>query len=93
MMISPSMYVEKLKDAEYTDLIAAREELLAFIRDYEEKEIAGDRSGHEWGVHPQPVVMYQMYLEYLGELCRVMKEKYNTEYVWQGRSLNDNAKN
>lgn len=92
MMTSPSMYLEKLKDAEYMDLIAEREKLLAFIRDFEEKEIADDRSSDEWGVHPQPDMRYQVYLEYLCELCRMMKEKYNTDYVWGDRRLKDDAK-
>ena len=92
MMISPSMYIDEFKDAEYMDLIAERENLLAFIREYEKNEIAGDRSGDEWNIHPQPDVRYQMYLEYLGELCSLMKQKYNTDYVWGDRSLKEDAK-
>ena len=92
MMISPSMYLEEIKDAEYLELIEERDNLLAFIKDYESKDIAGDRSGDEWNIHPQPDVRYQMYLEYLGELCSLMKEKYNHEYVWGNRKLKDDAK-
>ena len=55
-------------------------------------EIAGDRSGEEWGIHPQPDVRYQMYLEYLGKLCELMQKKYNEEYVWGDRSLQEDAK-
>ena len=92
MMISPASYIDKFEDAEYLQLIEERDRLLAFIKDYEEKDIAGDRSGEEWSIHPQPDVRYQMYLEYLGELCNLMKEKYNTDYVWGDRQLSEDAK-
>ena len=59
---------------------------------YETKDIAGDPSGEEWNIHPQPNVRYQMYLEYLSELCSFMKEKYNREYVWGDRKLSDDVK-
>ena len=92
MMISPASYIDKFEDAEYLQLIEERDRLLAFIKDYEEKDIAGDRSGEEWSIHPQPDVRYQMYLEYLGELCNLMKEKYNTDYVWGDRKLSEDEK-
>lgn len=88
-MISPHSYIEQLKNAEYLELIQERDNLLTFIKDYEAKEIAGDRSGEEWEVIPQPDVRYQIYLEYLSELCRYMKKKYNTDYVWGDRKLKD----
>lgn len=93
MMISPEMYIEQLKDAEYLELIEERNDLIEFIKDYEKKETVGDRSGDDWLVNPSPDVRYQMYLEYLGELCKLMQEKYNTEYVWGDRRLQDDAKN
>ncbi len=92
MMISPASYIDKFEDAEYLQLIEERDRLLAFIKNYEEKDIAGDRSGEEWSIHPQPDVRYQMYLEYLGELCNLMREKYNTDYVWGDRKLSEDAK-
>ena len=92
MMISPTTYGEHVKDADYLELIKRREELLASIREFEAKEIAGDRSGEEWLTHPTPDVQYQVELEYLGELCRIMHEKYNTDYVWGKRKLKNDAK-
>ena len=92
MMISPASYIEKFEDAEYLRLIEERDRLLAFIKDYEKKDIAGDRSGEEWSIHPQPDVRYQMYLEYLSELCNLMREKYNAEYVWGNRKLSEDEK-
>lgn len=32
------------------------------------------------------------YLEYLGKLCELMQKKYNEEYVWGDRSLQEDAK-
>ena len=91
MMVSSSSYIEQFENAEYLNLIEERDNLLAFIKDYEAKDIAGDRSGEEWLIHPQPDVRYQMYLEYLGELCNLMREKYNSDYVWGDRKLKDDA--
>lgn len=33
-------------------------------------------------IHPSPEVFYQCNLEYLGELCKLISEKYNQEYIW-----------
>ena len=91
MMISPLSYIEQFENAEYLELIKERDSLLAFIKDYETKDIAGDRSGEEWRIHPQPDVRYQVYLAYLSELCSLMREKYNADYVWGDRKLKDDA--
>ena len=91
-MISPSNYIEQLENADYAELITERDNLLAYIKEYEAKEIAGDRSGKEWDIDPQPDVRYQVYLEYLGELCKLMQEKYNRDYVWGDRKLKDDIK-
>lgn len=91
MMISPEAYIDRFKGAEYLDLITERDRLIRFIKEYEEKDIAGDRSGKEWDIHPQPDVRYQVYLEYLSRLCVLMSEKYNEEYVWGDRTLREDA--
>ena len=92
MMRSPEAYIDGFKDAEYLDLIMERDRLMRFIKEYEEKDIAGDRFGKEWVIYPQPDVRYQVYLEYLGRLCALMSEKYNEEYVWGDRTLQEDAK-
>ena len=33
-------------------------------------------------MEPSPEVVYQMNLKYLGELCKLIADKYNSEYVW-----------
>lgn len=92
MMDSPDAYISRFENAEYLDLIAERDRLISYIQSYEKKEIAGDRSGAEWGMNPQPNVFYQVYLEYLAELCILMQRKYNSDYVWGDRSLHEDAK-
>ena len=89
MMISPVTFVEELKDADYNNLIKERDQLIEYILEFEKKEKAGDRSGDEWNINPMPDVVYQLYLEYLAELCKMMKEIYCEEYVWGDKSLSD----
>ena len=89
MMISPEAYIDELKNAEYLQLIEERNRLVTYIREYEEKDIKGDRSGEEWSISPGPDVRYQVYLQYLSKLCGFMYEKYNQEYVWGDRKLSD----
>ena len=68
---------------------AERDKLIRYIRKFEKKELAGDRSDPEWRYCPSPEVKYQMHFEYLEALCGIMREKYNSEYVWGGRKLKD----
>ena len=89
MMISPDGYIMHLKDSDYNELIRERDELIKSIREFEESEKKGDRSGEEWHICPSPEVRYQCNLEYLAKLCKLMNEKYNTEYVWGEKSLAD----
>ena len=96
MMISPDSYMEMLKDKSYTDLIQCRDHLITSVRQFEQNERKGDRSDPSWNCRPSPDVVYQMQLEYLSRLCSFMKEKYNEEYVWGGRTLKqdeEDAKN
>lgn len=89
MMISPEMYVEQLKDASYKEMIKERDSLIRYICKYEKLEKAGDRSGEEWMIHPQPDVRYQMYMDYLAALFSLKRNKYNEEYVWGDKKLSD----
>ncbi len=92
MMIDPELYVEFLNDLGYPELIKKRNELIQSIKDFEEKEAVGDRSGDEWCIiSPSPVVKYQMHLRYLSALCIFMCDKYNKEYVWGDCDLRDDA--
>lgn len=87
MMISPGVYVGGLKTKSYPELIKARDRLVRELRSFEKAETAGDRSDPEWQYCPSPEVRYQVYLEYLAELCKLMSERYNEEYVCGRRTL------
>ena len=87
MMISPETYIARYRTAPYTELIKARDRLISNIREFEKNETAGDRSGPEWTYCPSPDVVYQMNLEYLAGICRLMQERYRDEYVWGDRIL------
>jgi hypothetical protein len=56
---------------------------------FEKKEKVGDRSGYEWNYNPSPDVVYQVYLEYLAELCKLMKDVYCEDYVWGDKCLSE----
>ena len=89
MMISPSGYISRFEDAEYDVLIEERSRLIEYLVQYEKNEKAGDRTSEDWMKHPGPDVRYQMYLDYLSELCQLMREKYNEDYVWGDKCLSD----
>lgn len=89
MMISPDGYIEELKEADYNTLIEERDQLIEAIVEFENKEKAGDRSGEEWMIMPSPEVQYQVHLECLAELCKLMHEKYNEDYVCGDKQLGD----
>ena len=86
-MISPGMYIERLIDADYDTLIEERNQLIGCIVEFEKSEKAGDRTGESWMMHPSPEVQYQVHLEYLSELCKLMHDKYNEEYVFGDKHL------
>jgi hypothetical protein len=91
MMISPQSYVNSLKNKSYAALIRERKRLVAWINRYERNEMAGDRTGVEWGICPMPDVQYQCNLLYLAELCAFMSHKYNLDYVGEDRTLADDT--
>ena len=92
MMISPKVYVNDFKTMDYHELIKERDRLIRSIRSFEKKECAGDRTGPEWHIQPSPEVVYQCDLEYLAELCQLMRDRYNEEYVWGDKELSTAAK-
>ncbi len=82
MMISPQTYISRFKSATYTDLIRERNRLIDELRKFEKSLMSGDRSGEEWLMDPDPEVRYQCSVEYLAELCELMRDRYNSEDVW-----------
>lgn len=78
MMISPESFIEfECKGKSYKELLKIRDEILASVYDFENGRI----SSEEKMIMPSPEVKYQMNLEYLGVLCKLISETYNQEVV------------
>ena len=77
-MISPGAFIAlNCKDKSYKDLLKMREELLEEIYDFEKGKISPESRM----INPSPEVIYQMNLDYLGELCKLISETYNSEVL------------
>ena len=81
MMFSPDTFIKQLKDYTFPQLIAEKDSLVIEIKELEKIVYENDRTDPEWNVDPSPDVRYQMNLEYLAALCKLIKEKYNREIV------------
>ena len=77
MMISPYSYIEEQKNKNYKQLIKERDKLLKEIYEFENNQ----SNAEEEIMCPSPEVVYQCNLMYLGELCDLIAEKYNKEYI------------
>ncbi len=82
MMLGPEGYINRIKDCSYEELIEERKKIISSLDEYEKLVFSEDRSDPAWDYHPNPAVKYQVSLEYLSELCKFMKEKFNNEIVW-----------
>lgn len=83
------MYVEKFKNVSYQEMMKERERLIRYIQNFEKLEKVEYRSAEEWTERPNPVVRYQLYMDYLAALLNVMRNKYNEEYVRGNKKLSD----
>ena len=76
MMISPLNYIDNLKDKTYEELLVERDRLLDEIKSFEQ---SSNETIIPIVVTPGPDVKYQVYLDYLSELCKLIKEKYRSK--------------
>lgn len=77
-MISPDTFIDlRCKGKTYKELLEIRDELLDEIYAFEN----GNISPEARMIMPSPEVRYQVNLEYLGELCKLISEAYNNEKV------------
>lgn len=78
MVISPEGYVKSLEGRTYGELLKERDKLLKEILEFEgdkdadKEETMGDIS---------PDVQYQMNLEYLGKLCKLIAKVYSRDHL------------
>jgi len=77
MMISPQSFIKEFKNKSYKELLEERENLLRSIYEFEKNGVDNKLGDF---IKPSPNVIYQVNLEYLGELCRLISEKFNEEY-------------
>lgn len=82
MMISPESFVEEHKNDSFKELIKTRDSLMREIKSLEKIVYSKEQSDEAWMISPGPDVQYQVYLEYLAELCKFISRKYNEEIVW-----------
>lgn len=73
-MISPQLYVEKLANKSYHELLVERDELLKKIYEFENNTEEDNTI-----TKPSPDTIYQCYLLYLSELCKLILTKYKKE--------------
>ncbi|MBQ8472558.1 MAG: hypothetical protein IJ501_03545 [Bacilli bacterium] len=79
MMISPDLYRDEKQTKTYEELIKEKDKLVKYIRDFEINKIPMD----DYLMNPSPEVLYKCNLEYLSELCILIKEKFNKK-LWEG---------
>ncbi|MCR4563916.1 MAG: hypothetical protein K5755_04710 [Clostridiales bacterium] len=72
MMVSPGYMKSEYKKMTYEELIKERDNLLAFIKDFEDGKI----SEEDYMICPGPDVVYQMNHEYLAKLAPLIARKY-----------------
>ena len=77
-MIAPITFVEEYKDYSYDELLPVRDGLIRdivnFEQNYDPKETPD--------FYPTPSTRYNMSLEYLSELCKLIAEKHR-ENAWE----------
>ena len=75
-MISPKTFIElECKGKTYKELTKIRDELIKDIFEFEK----GKMTAQDYRILPSPETVYEMNLEYLGELCRLISETYAEE--------------
>ena len=79
MMISPEYYRKTIENYDLIQLRKERDELLAEIHRFENKEI----SLEERMISPSPEVIYQCHNDYLVQVIELINQKFNA-------SLHDN---
>ncbi len=78
MMASPDSFIEfGCRDKSYKELIKIRDQLMRSVRRFENGRI----SEKEKMRIPSPDTVYQMNLEYLSSLCKLIAEEYNRQFI------------
>ena len=75
-MISPEVFVEQYADKTYEELIKVRNELINSIKKF---EATPQNEDPDFIICPGPDVVYQMHLEYLSAICKLIIKKFREQ--------------
>ena len=75
-MISPEVFVEQYADKTYEELIKVRNELINSIKKF---EATPQNEDSDFIICPGPDVVYQMHLEYLSAICKLIIKKFREQ--------------
>lgn len=79
MMIDPKSFRMKFEDAGLDELLAKRDSIMEFMRDYENHTLpCGD-----YFIEPDPETIYLMNMEYLTEICDLIKIRMKKEDFYE----------
>lgn len=75
MMDSPESYASQFAQAPYTELIAARDELIQEMREYERESLDPTPKPLQFETRPSPADIYSSSFLYLIELSKLMASR------------------
>ena len=87
MMRLPECYIRELYGKSYKELIKEKNRLIGEIKKFErDHDESGNRRKNvqeivEIITDPAPEICYKMNLKYLGKLCELISETYNSEMM------------
>ena len=77
MMFPPETFISSHADKSYEELIDVRDELIRDIKQFEENPTSEDSDFII--ICPGPDVVYQMHLEYLSAICKLIIKKFREQ--------------
>lgn len=91
MMISPEAYIAKHENDTISELISERNSLLKDILLLEEMAFSEEKRNDSKAIFLCPETQYQISLEYLAELCRLMSEKLRVKFTVGDTETDNNS--
>ena len=75
-MISPGAYISQFENCTLEQMVKERDSLYRELRKLEKFVFEKDYGNEEWNICPSPDTRYKVYLEYLSQLCLLIRDKY-----------------
>lgn len=76
MRITPEAFIEEQKDKSYEELLAVRDELIGVVRKFEADD---EQDPEDVLVSPLPDGNYYCNMKLLGELCKLIADKFGNK--------------